>query len=274
MNKKIISIFFCLIFLFTFSNCGLDAFYEFYNIELHRVSMDLVRTATINLPSYEVRGYEERRDGGLFSNFIIFYRIYISDLNHTSEVLAEDIRLAISPALRTDYLSLNNYTIENITGETSNIDRMFYNRNYYKLEVENANIDNILGTSSRGKNLIIDFPTTTGEHPVLYFTNTEGVQEGEIYRLIRANQKPGSPQFFTLPEENRYFFNHVELYDNDNVANDKNADTAKNTKVNAEFEYTYAAMYIIARGRTLETPPKSIFTQATFIGVFRLPDAH
>jgi hypothetical protein len=92
---------------------------------------------------------------------------------------------------------------------------------------------------------------------------------GNPYVLQRANQAPGS-LFSTRPTDSRAFLNHPELYDGVNATTELNADVA--TKNNVDIRYTYVSMYIFAVGRSYEVPPTSIYSQPTFIGIFKLPE--
>ena len=260
MNKRLIETIFSLLALL-FTGCGLEDFAIISNI--NNIDYKDVYSSTIVLPSNNITGYG---DNDNFSRFRIFYRIYISNFPEIGKIL-DSIRMDINSELNRDYLDLVSYTNETVTGSSSGIDKRFYDKNYYDLSIEDDEINTILGPSSRGKTLIIDFPALPGEIPVLYFLN----DEENKYPLIRANSKPNSPTFFTKPENSRYFSNHPEIYDNENAKSDVNADTQKNDKEGCNL--TYVSMYIIGMGLDGSMPPKPIYSQASFIGIFKLPDA-
>ncbi|MCL2138334.1 MAG: hypothetical protein FWH41_02255 [Treponema sp.] len=265
MKNRLLKIFICIISLSGFASCGLEAFYFLDNIP--SVNLEFGR-ATIRMPTSNDDGYDTPQAGGYFSNFLIFYRIYISDDNPSQIIYTDTDRIAINSTLNSDWNSLYSFTKENISGETSNMDRKFLDRNYYKLELEGNDIDKILDRRVLQTNLIIDF-SVVGEAPTLIIENS-----ASSYTLKRTNNKPGLT-FFPEPSDDWRFFNFQELRDPSkalSAVKDINADVVTKTNPSMPLDYTYVSMYIVAAGKSNETPPVSIFSQATFIGVFKLPE--
>jgi len=242
-----------LISLFCLS-CGLeDVPYLGYNNEFSRT--DNI-SAIVQLPSTGVEGYSL-----YFSHFEIYYRIYISDQQISSEINTSALRSQINSSLNSDFQGLYYLTDKTSTSANpTNLETVFSNRRYFKLTLQGANIDKVLDISSLGGTLEIRFSPVTGEIPVL---NLNGAV---YYPLQRANS--GSSLVFD-PVPDRNFWNHPDLYNNDNVTDQKNADVAKNTQNTPR--YTYVSMYIFAIGKDYIT---TIYSQPTYINIFRLAEAN
>jgi hypothetical protein len=190
-----------------------------------------------------------------FRNFIIFYRIYISGESRASIIPAEYSTL--NTALAADYNAFLPYA--NVTTNTSvnisAVGALFKNRNYWKLEVENSSIDDILG--SDGQTVTVNFQSIFGRAPTL----DEGDSE---YVLRRSN---GEGTFNPVPD--RRFLNTVNLNSTGNATALVNADVAP-ASGSPPVSYAYVAMYIVAMGIDNNFSP--IYSSPTFLGVFRLPD--
>jgi len=148
----------------------------------------------------------------------------------------------------------------NTSAIPTNLDTTFSNRRYFKLTLEEANIDSVFGRGSLGQTLEIRFSPINGELPILTLNG------GTPYTLRRAISGP-SLNFNPRPE-NRYFLNHNDLNNTANATNDINADVATNTPTNPAF--TYVSMYIFAIGKDYLS---TIYSQPTHIGIFRLAEA-
>jgi len=241
-------------------SCGLEAFYYIDYIP----EGDYVDTtrATIRLPSSSSDGYSN-----YFTNFIFFYRIYISGINPSGRIETADDRSLINPALNSDFTSIYPSTdITSTSVNTSNLENTFYNRRYFKLNLEGADIDTILGSRSLGGTLVIAFPPNTGENPTLTLNDS-------TYILQRAKENPSL--LFNPEPDNRRFLNHPDLYDPSKAppnATNINADVATNSRPDTPL-YTYVSMYVAAVGLSYEMPPRAIYSQPTFIGIFRLAES-
>ena len=171
-------------------------------------------------------------------------------------------RSTINPTLNSDFNGL--YPLTDITStsvNTSDLERTFSNRRYFTLTLADADIDYVLGSGSLGKRLDIAFPPNS--EPTLTLDETP-------YALQRAISNKDLNLDNLNPVPDRKFINHPDLYNTDNVTNGRNADTASGGG-NAP-RYTYVSMYIAAKGTSLEMPPRSIYSQPTFIGIFRLAE--
>lgn len=232
-------------------SCGLEAFYYIDYIPQGDYGDT---TASIQLPSSSSDGY-----GSYFTHFLVFYRIYLSaDFIIPGVQLMDNSteRAMINSALNSDYnglLSLTDITSTSVS--TSNLENTFTNRKYFVLTLDGADINSVLAGQSLGKRLDIAFPPNNGEQPTM-------VLNGVSYILQRNKEN------LIDPRPNRNFLNHPDLYDAANVTTEHNADVAGNTKTN--LQYTYVSMYIAAKGKSLEMPPRDIYSQPTFIGIFRL----
>ena len=239
-------------------SCGLEAYYYIDYIPLsdYRVS-----SSAINLPSSSAEGYST-----YFNNFVIFYRLYTSGTDFPSTVLTADSRSAINATLNSDYNVLYSYTDTASTSvSTANLENTFDARNYFKLTLEGVNINDVLGSQSLGRRLEIFFSTNNGEQPTLRLNG------GTPYFLLRATE--GQSRLFS-PEPNRRFLNDPTLRDSAKAypnATNINADVV--AAGSGETRYTYVSMYIAASGISLEMPPQTIYSQPTFIGIFRLANS-
>ena len=260
LKKSIPAFIVCLLSLVCLLSCGLEAFI-FIDYIPDGIYNDT--NAVIYLPSGSNDGYGT--NGNYFSNFTIFYRIYISGDNPSGLILTSEQRSSINTALNSDFGSFYNLTDKTSTNvTTTNLENTFANRNYYKLNVEGADIDSILGSGSIGKTLTIDFPPNTGERATLTFSG------GSSYVLQRANSGISVGDFNTLPPNDRSFLNHPDLINTANATKEINADVATNSK--PDLQWTYVSMYIFAVGINPSTVTR-IFSQPTFIGIFRLAES-
>jgi len=249
--------------LFCLLSCGLEAFY--YIDYIPNSDMQDTTCATIRMPSGSNEGY-----GNYFTNFIIFYRIYISDIPETALIAStktnDVFNRSLNTALNSDFASLYPSTDKtSTTVSTANLENTFLSKKYFKLELENVDITRVLGSGALGTTLIIFFPENTGVKPTLSLNNVVS------YPLLRDKDSIGTNASFVMRTRN--FLNHPDLYNPDNAITDVNADVAKDSKTNANFRYTYVSMYIAATGISLELPPRTIYSQPTFIGVFRLAES-
>jgi hypothetical protein len=251
----------CLLALFCLLGCGLETFYYIDYIQ----ASDYIdyTNSFVRLPSSGNEGYGG--DNELFTHFVIFYRIYLSNTNPTGRINdSAEAMNSINTTMTSDYNWSITYTdIKSTTVNTSGLENTFYNRRFYKLELQDADIDNVLGRDrgARGSTLEIRFRDISGEVPVLLIGGTS-------YVLQRSNSGPGTI-FRPRPTDSRAFLNHPELYSNENANTDINADAAPNNR--GEILYTYVSMYIFAVGRSYEVPPTTIYSQPTFLGIFKLP---
>jgi len=205
-----------------------------------------------------------------FQRFVIFYRIYLSTaLGGLPDLIGWDdsnARTEINPTLASDFnhfLRLADHV--DATVSTAGLYMNFVNRGFLKLELEGADIDNVLGRGSLGGTLAIDFLQEPGRRPRLTLN-------GRHYYLRRAQHSFRFHDFSPVPVVGGFlpFFNHPELLSSANRTEDINADVAPQIPTNSE--HSYVLMYIFAEGLGYGTPPPTVFSQATYLGVFRLPN--
>jgi len=268
MKKHCVVLLVCFISLSCLLSCGLEAFY--YIDYIPNSVMDTTVRATINLPSSSSEGYSN-----YFTHFIIFYRIYISTIQETALIASTTtnnvLNTSLNSSLNSDFNSLYNSTDKTSTNpSTANLENTFLNRKFFQLELESYNITSILGSGSLGKTLEIAFPPNSGMRPTL-------ILNGNSYVLqrVKGDDVLGIPPFYQKPND-RYFLNYPELNDTANATSTINADVAaanSNANADTDVRYTYVSMYIAATGKSFELPPRNIYSQPTFIGVFRLAES-
>jgi len=246
--------------LFCLLSCGLEdiPYLDYIDDTLLKITDNT--SASIQLPSSSAEGYGTPN---YFVNFMIYYRIYISNAPESGEINTSDLRSRINSSLNSDFSSLYNLTDKTSTSANpSNLESTFNGRKYFKLVLEGSDIDNVLGSGSLGRTLDIQFLPINGEKPVL-------ILNGVSYTLQRAVSGP-SLEFNPVPD-NRYFLNHPDLYNTENVKDNINADVATSTQT--DIRYTYVSMYIFAVGKNPESFT-TIYSQPTHINIFRLAEAY
>jgi len=229
------------VFLFT---CGIEDIYFLPQVPEINIRTDFNTTATIYLPSLSSYYYAQ--------NYIIFYRIYISDRFESGTINTPSIRSTISPSLESDFNAIypNTDPTNTTSGIAANI--LFPGRYYFELELEGVDINNIL--TKNGGNISILF-SNIGDKLVLLFNGIE-------YPLKR------SKKLITPKPSDKLFQNTTEINDFDNAKPINNADVSARLGVQGN---AYASMYVVAAGMNpvAFTP---IYSKPTHISVFRLPD--
>jgi len=261
---KLISIF--IISIFFLLSCGLEEFYYIHYINDPR---DLTyESSTITLPSSYADGYGADE---YFSNFIIYYRIYLSNAPYSTEFPDATHFQQINNTLLSDFNHFYSITDKTSTSYaySTTLENHFYSRNFFKMVLENedgspANINNVLSRSSLGDTIDFIFLPNPGEKPKLHVRST-----GRYYHFIRASSTP-SFSFITKPDEHKIFFNEEDIRNYNYAIRENNADVVRINNVENTM-YSYVMMYIAAQGIDREIPPRYIYSQPTFIGVFRLP---
>ena len=237
-----------LVAAFLFSACGIEDFPFIEPVPQDNINPVMNSRATVRIPnSY---------DGSPFSHFEIFYRIYVSDVLQASTT-SVTVFSAINSVLLSDYNVFNQY-IGSTTQVNVNMDTVFRNRNYHRLQLQDSVIDSILSSSVWGTDLVFDF--SSGRAP----TMTAG---GVIYTLWRSD---GRGSF--SPQPDRLFRNRPELSHSDNISSTINADVVNKADIASGIpRYTYAAMFITAVGIDVATY-SYIYSTPALIHVFQLPD--
>jgi hypothetical protein len=242
---------------FSLSVCGIEDYPFLSPIPSGNIQRELNSSVTVYIPGdYLASIY--------FTQFTVFYRIYVSDINEVTP--AKSNLSNINQALYNDYTAIEPYIANDSTGSAS-ISTLFSNRKFYSIEVNNADIDSLLSVSVRGHTVIFDFSQTPGSIPALVIGSSR-------YELIRSR---GNGNFNPIPAD-RYFINDPDLYASGNINPNVNADvtdktdTAGNSVIDpSAVHHTYVCMYIVAAGLDLQTF-SPLYSTPAFVGILRLPD--
>jgi len=192
-----------------------------------------------------------------FSNFVIYYRIYISPVMESGQVVPSDMS-RFNSYLYTDYTYFNPYTDPlNDTAGSASLHSLFTNRSYYTLSLADGDINTVLRISG-GAKLTLRFPIT-GDDPTLTVGNTSYT----LWRHLETgvNEKCEPDRLFINTEELR------EYAASEYAASKINRDVQLNSQGG---NYTYAAFYIATGGIDLNYSP--IYSKPTFLGVLKLPE--
>jgi len=246
-HKRIALVFFLLFFICA---CGIEDIPFVDPIPQGNITRALNNRAIVRIPGDS--------PGATFTNFAVFYRIYVSDTLQLSTTTT-NIYSAINSTLASDYNSFSTY-IDSTTQVNVDMDRIFQNRNYKYLVLEDptTNIGSVLSESCLGQSLEFDF--SSSKKPTI----TVG---GNTYVLWRSD---GNGLFSPRPD--RYFVNREELWNPDNINSQINADVVNKANLSGSgMRYTYAAMFIVAVGVN-PSSYSNIYSTPSLIHVFLLPD--
>jgi hypothetical protein len=245
---------FCGVLLLIFS-CGIEDYLYLDYVDEGNITLVVSNTtATISLPDFDTSEYY------YFTNFSLFYRIYISDANiiATYPYHTEDLS-RINSSLASDFSMLSYYTSSDTT-ITNNLASQFSSRKYYPLELQERSIESVLSTSSLGERITLDF--SNGRAPVMIAGD---ISSGPTYMLRRTS---GQGNFIPVPSD-RLFFNTDDLNSTVNATILINNDVADKSPVIIGPRSTYVSLYIVATGRDTNLTP--IYSRPTHVGVFFLP---
>jgi hypothetical protein len=225
--------------------------------------MNLNTMATINLPYIDAGGTTS--EYYYFRNFIIYYRIYISDISIQGQISLDELQ-TVNAGLYSDYYYLNPYTTLDNNRSPSAMGSIFSSRRFYPLATEDASIDGLLGTgilppSGSVSPIVLDFSQqSSGTIPFLQI----GASTYNLHRYY-------DPAVNVPWPSDRYFINSVDLQDSSKISTTDRTNMDVQNKENVSGpKYTYAAMYILLFGRNEDLTP--VYSAPTFIGIFRLPD--
>lgn len=234
-------------------SCGIEDFMFLHPVPSGNiVSVEFNHRVTVLLPNIDTDEYY------YFTNFAIYYRIYVSD--EFFPTIQRDNMSALNPTLLSDFNFFLQYT-DTEDPSSSSMGILFRNRNYYRLMLQSSSMDTMLSQSSMGKTISLDFITSSPQSPPAL------VIDGVRHDLMRSNGN----RLFTPVPENRLFFNTPELHDTANLTSTINADVVGRTNLSAGGDhYTYTAMYIVATGIDSSFTP--LYSNPTFLGVFLLPN--
>jgi hypothetical protein len=252
MAKKIQNVICYLLFVicsFFLWSCGIEDIPFINPIPQGYITRTMNNRAVVRIPGDS--------PGTTFTNFSVFYRIYVSDTLQASTTSTSSYS-TINPTLSSDYNNFRNYT-DSTTQVNVDMDRVFQNRGYKYLVLEDPanNINAVLSESSLGQSLEFDF--SSSRRPTMTLGNN-------TYILWRSD---GGGLFSPRPD--RYFVNSNELWNPENINNLVNADVVDKANLSDSGRYTYAAMFIVAVGFNPSTY-SNIYSAPSLIHVFLLPD--
>jgi hypothetical protein len=235
------------------SACGLEDYPYIYPIPQSSIIPQMNDFAVVHVSGDNV--------STSFSHFVIFYRIYASDVLEVSTT-SKDTYGAINNVLSQDHNFFNRY-IDSDTLVNTNLDTLFRGREYKYLEISpdsGDSIDNVLSGTVLGSRLEFDF-SSSQKYPTMTKITPSGTSGP--YTLWRSN---GSGLF--MPRPDRYFVNSDELRKRENINSQYNADVAD--KAGSGNLYAYAALYIAGVG--IDTGTYSyVYRTPSLIHVFLLP---
>jgi len=236
-------------FLFILASCGIDDYPYIYPIPQSDISQELNSRATVRISSNNMSSN--------FTHFVIFYRIYVSNIPETSTI-RENFRV-INPTLASDFNAIFPY-IDSDTLVNINMDQLFRNRGYQYLSLDgNFNIDSVLGRSVLGNTLVFDF--SSHKPPTMSIG-------ASTYTLRRSN---GNGLFSPQPGH-RQFINSEPLWRTENINQNINADVVGHSGLGPlDNRFTFAALYIAGVGIN-ESNYSTIYSTPSLIHVFLLPD--
>jgi hypothetical protein len=240
-----------ILFAFLLLSCGIDDYYYLEQISESNIRRENNTLATINLPAIPASEH-------YFRYYKIYYRIYISAENTSSEIqTSQSILTGINPSLYSDYTAIYPSTDPLNTTASTDVGRLFSGRNYYELELSgDADIKAVL---TPGRSVTIGFPGNN--IPNISINNT-------VYNLCRSN----NDGTFTPEPEDRLFLNSEELTDNAKAINTINADVAANSASSSGQRYTYVSMYFVKVG--VNNTFSYVYSKPTHANIFKLPERY
>jgi hypothetical protein len=252
---SIILLFFGVLAGGVFCTCGIEDYIFLYPVQESNISVRLTEEAALRLPS------PVSSESLYFTQFSIFYRIYVSGVHVSAAITSPEQMRTISSALYNDYNGIYPSTSNNSASTTVNtsVGSLFSGRRYFELDLDGAELGSVLDSGSQGEDLIIRFQPVPGEIPAL-------VIRGNVHRLRRST---GNGSFNPQPDH-RYFVNAPELNASANVSTTVNNDVADQSGISGP-RYTYVSMYIVKVGRDTNTL-SNIYSAPTFVGILMLPN--
>ncbi|MDR1909320.1 MAG: hypothetical protein LBQ35_05345 [Spirochaetaceae bacterium] len=237
--------------------CGIEDYILLEQIPESSVSRT-DKSAVIRLPSMPAAGY--------FSNFVIYYRIYLSDSLQSGPISSAQLG-TINPTLLSDYNAIEPYTRSDDTTSVTAVISQFTGRNYYPLESIDSGGNNVIDrdimyNASSAEELRIEFSLS-------YINNVyPGFEAPLLSRAANVrlmHRSTGNGTFTIMPSGDRRFLSDSELLATTPSAT-VNRDVVRASTMPAH--YIYAALYILAEGINDDLVP--IYSRPTFIGVFLL----
>jgi hypothetical protein len=248
---------FLLICVFLLSGCGIEDYPYLYPVPQGNITREFNSRAIIRIDTTD----NTSSANSPFYNYVIYYRIYVSDSDESSPSTGNFSN--INPALANDYSAIAAY-INSTTMGTTSMGTLFQNRNYNTLELFNGSLDSLL--ASEPLTVIIEFPQNQGQlpQPWPYLT----INGAGPYYLYRST---GNGRFTPMPLNNRYFMNSADLTSPAYINANNNADVVDKSGISGTTRHAYAAFFIVAVGLDTNTF-SSIYSTPAFVGVLRLPN--
>jgi hypothetical protein len=273
--KKLVRCLTLILAIFLLGACGLLVGEPFIEaIPQADITQELNSRAIIDL-----RLYPDNNDA--FTNFVIFYRIYTSDLYISSTGIRDTgldegtgTFVRINPTLDQNFRRINPL-IDNEDRIGENMHNLFTSMNFHYLRFQHpyslAIVPTPLGRSFFAlppEHRMIEFNFDSGAIPSMTVSPGAGPPYEAQFNLLRANTQGGID--FSLEPPDGRFLNSLALRDRAFIA-----DTNINRDVvdfpNRVLDYTYAAIFIAAVGMS-QTTFANVYSTPSMIHVFRLPD--
>jgi hypothetical protein len=246
-------------------SCGIEKLYYLPQVSISNIHTTLNTEAVITIPNtLNQSEYDE-----LSPSYSIYYRIYISNLEITSEILPGEMS-RINTVLNSDYIHFFPFT--DSTNQTSVLNaNSFRNRNYHELDHMFQGESLFTALRRGGGTLNLNFPVIPGNSPTLSEPNRiDPVTREPFSRNLSRNRGDGQNHGlnFSLEPDRRFFYtDDLVLHTN---TTDTNLDVHRPAAV---FGFAYVSMYLVAVGAN-PTDFSRVFSKPTHIGVFKLPNLH
>jgi len=259
-------LFLLVLFPFYLLTCGIDKYYYLPQVSQGNIKMTANTEAEVYLPRLSNNSEYSSYNPG----YSIFYRIYISNNLINAEIQQSDMS-TINSTLSSDFSAFFSLTDPTNYSSLTNAST-FKNRNYHELELDSANISEVL--TGNGGTFKINFLPIVGERPAIIDTGRKDSNTGEDYTryLFRNSGSGNNNGIIFTPEPDRYFFHSPELIEKTDIpiaSGGINNDVALRNNRKDEFDYAYVSMYVVAVGVAPDF--SRIISKPTHIGVFILP---
>jgi hypothetical protein len=260
---------FVLFFLFS---CGIEDTPFIGSVPPSYISRQNVYRATIWLPS------PSSDFGSEFTNFEIYYKIYLSDMPVTS--IDASNMASVNAALASDYNALYTYTADNTSSTVLQTfsTTIFTGRGFYPIDLSRLSIENYVLSPSYpsvlGKSVVIEFPNSSTEVPYLMRSDIDDDHTAPDYNpdhlpLQRRISQIGTETPYSTSTDKHLFLNFPELHQTPGTTN-SNRDVSS-TLQGTGIQYAYCLLYIVAVGIN-DSTLSSLSGIPTYINVFLLPN--
>ena len=237
-----------------FMGCGIEDYPYINPVPQANVTQEMNNRAIVRLPN----NYE----GTTFTNFAVYYRIYVSDISLTNPMPGQDFK-DINTALNNHYNAVSSFIDGDKPFSATMVDTYFIDKGYKYLRFREKDIDDVLTSAVFNRTLSFDFTYSNRPPKMAVFNGS--IKEAE-YTLLRSDELKQP-----LPD-NRLFLHSEDLYYSGNIKPEINADVEGNSDMGATTgRFTYAAMFIIAVGFN-SNDLAMIYSTPSLIHAFPLPN--